>query len=214
LVLDAACGAGLFSRRMAQLGARVVAFDFSEKFIQRARERMKEHTDRIEYRVADATDEAQLLQWGERRFDAAVCTMGLMDMTTIDPLMSALSRLLKVGGRFVFSVMHPCFNQMGCRMTVEEEYRDGELVPVHAVKVMSYIRSAKDKGLGIVGQPVPQYYFHRPISALFDTCFRVGFVLDGMEEPVFDLAADGTRPFSWANYREIPPALIARMRLL
>ena len=29
LVLDAACGNGAFSRRMAELGARVVAFDFS-----------------------------------------------------------------------------------------------------------------------------------------------------------------------------------------
>ena len=38
-VLDVACGAGRFARRMAELGASVVAFDFSERFIARARER-------------------------------------------------------------------------------------------------------------------------------------------------------------------------------
>ena len=38
-ILDAACGAGRFARRMAELGARVVAFDQSEEFIARARER-------------------------------------------------------------------------------------------------------------------------------------------------------------------------------
>src|SRR4029079_14346525 len=38
-VLDVACGAGRFARRMAELGARVVAFDASAEFIARARER-------------------------------------------------------------------------------------------------------------------------------------------------------------------------------
>src|SRR5437879_1783410 len=38
-ILDAACGAGRFARRMAELGARVVAFDHSAEFIARARER-------------------------------------------------------------------------------------------------------------------------------------------------------------------------------
>src|SRR5438067_12671961 len=37
-ILDAACGAGRFARRMAELGARVVAFDYSAEFIARARE--------------------------------------------------------------------------------------------------------------------------------------------------------------------------------
>src|SRR5919112_274011 len=33
-VLDVACGNGVFSRRLAELGARVVAVDFSEKFVE------------------------------------------------------------------------------------------------------------------------------------------------------------------------------------
>src|SRR5215208_5382386 len=39
MILDAACGAGRFARRMAELGATVVAFDYSGEFIARARER-------------------------------------------------------------------------------------------------------------------------------------------------------------------------------
>jgi 2-polyprenyl-3-methyl-5-hydroxy-6-metoxy-1,4-benzoquinol methylase len=214
LVLDAACGNGAFSRRMARLGARVVAFDFSETFLQRAKARTAEHADRIDYRLVDATDEGQLMGLGEGRFDAAVCTMALMDMAAIDPLISALSQLLKAGGRFVFSVPHPCFNNSaGCKLVAEEVDRDGELVVTYAVQVSRYIRPSAAKGVGIVGQPVPQYYFHRPLGVLFDTCFRAGFVLDGLEEPVFDGTVGGNRLFSWANYREIPPALVARMRL-
>jgi hypothetical protein len=81
------------------------------------------------------------------------------------------------------------------------------------VKVARYIRPSTAKGLGIIGQPVPQRYFHRPVSVLFDTCFSAGFVLDGLEEPVFDQPVETTRPFDWANYKEIPPVLVARMRL-
>jgi hypothetical protein len=37
---------------------------------------------------------------------------------------------------------------------------------------------------GIVGQPEPQYYLHRSLQMLFQACFDVGFVIDGIEEPV------------------------------
>ncbi len=38
-ILDVACGAGRFARRMAALGASIVAFDYSDEFVARARER-------------------------------------------------------------------------------------------------------------------------------------------------------------------------------
>ena len=214
LVLDCACGSGIFSRRMAQLGARVVAFDFSEKFLERARARTTELADRIEYRVLDATNEAQMLALGPGRFDAAVCTMAIMDMAEIAPLFSALSKLLKPEGRFVFSVMHPCFNQPGVKKIVEEEDREGKLEAAYALKISRYIYPYTQKGLGIVGQPAPHVYFHRPLSEIFNAGFRAGFVLDGLEEPVFEQPVEPDRPFSWANYREIPPHLVARMRLI
>ncbi|HYN87060.1 MAG TPA: class I SAM-dependent methyltransferase [Ardenticatenaceae bacterium] len=214
VVLDIACGNGSFSRRLAELGAQVVAFDFSATFIERARARTIEYAERIEYRVADATDREQLLALGARRFDAAVSNMALMDMPTIDPLLAALSQLLKPGGRFVFSVMHPCFNSYRTIKVVEEDDRDGQLVTNYTVKVSAYSTPTAFKGLGIIGQPAPHYYFHRPISLLLNSAFGAGFVLDGIEEPVFGSDANPSRPFSWSNYKEIPPALVVRLRLL
>src|SRR5260370_33389077 len=96
-ILDVACGNGVFSRRLAILGARVVATDFSARFLERARARTTEQVERIEYRLVDATDEQQLLALGEAQFDAAVCNMALMDMVTIKPLLAALPRLRKPG---------------------------------------------------------------------------------------------------------------------
>lgn len=79
-ILDVGCEAGRFARRMAELGAHVVAFDFSERFIERAKKRTPLDMKNIEYHVADATDEEQVLALGVNRFDAAVATMALMDM--------------------------------------------------------------------------------------------------------------------------------------
>ena len=210
-VLDAACGNGVFSRRMAAMGCNVVAFDFSEVFLRRARERTTEHTDRIEYHKIDATDEAALLALGERRFDAAVATMALMDMSDINPLMRAMSRLLKPGGRFVFSVLHPCFKQHGISMLAEHEDVGGEFVTTYAIKVRHY-GAGTVKGIGIPGQPVAQLYFERTLSDLFGAAFAAGLALDGLEEPLFGPEAQPNRPFSWQNYKSIPPALIARLR--
>ncbi len=213
-VLDIACGNGAFARRMAALGARVVACDFAPTFIERARARTTEHADRIDYRVIDATDEAALLSLGKQSFDAAVCTVAMMDMATLDPLMSALAQLLKPGARFVFSILHPCFNSgAGMKRVIEEEDREGEIIDVYAVKISNYATPTTYKGLGVIGQPAPQYYFHRPLHVLFNAGFRAGFVIDALEEPVFDQNAKPNRPFSWENYREIPPVLIARLRL-
>jgi len=214
LVLEIACGNGVFARRMAQSGVQVIATDFSKNLLERAKARTTEHADRIEYRLIDATDEAQLLTLGKRRFDAAVCNMAIMDMAEIEPLMSALSQLLKADGRFVFSIMHPCFNNSKVKLMLEEEDREGEIVTVYSVKVSEYIGLLANKGLAIIGQPTPQYYFNRTLSTLFNSCFRAGFVIDGLDEPTFGPEDRSQRSFSWANFKEIPPVLVARCRLL
>jgi hypothetical protein len=98
-------------------------------------------------------------------------------------------------------------------MVAEEEDRDGSLTTAYSVKVSRYIRGSTAKGLGIVGQPTAQNYFHRPLSVLLGVCFNAGFVLDGLEEPAFEEGSEATRPLGWANYWEIPPVLVCRMRL-
>ncbi len=218
LVLDVACGNGVFSRRMAQLGAQVVACDFSSVFIERARARSSEYAARIEYEVIDATDYAQLLGLaksprGIRRFDAVYCGMAIQDMTEVEPLFRGVASLLKPEGRFVFSVPHPAFNSSYIRRVAEEEDREGKLVVEYTLKVTGYIQPRTDKGLGIIGQPAAQFYFHRPLSLLYDLAFQQGFRLDGISEPVFPADMAGERPFSWANYAGIPPVLVSRMRL-
>ena len=213
-VLEVACGNGNFARRMARAGAKVVASDFSETFIDLAKARTVEDADLIDYRVLDATDSGQLLALGEERFDAAVCTMALFDMSAIEPLVASLAKLLKRHGRFVFSIIHPCFESPKVAKVAEtHESSRGGVLTTYSVKVTAYATPFVAKGTGVRGEPAAHWYFHRPLSMIFGACFEAGFVLDGIEEPVFRNSALGNSPGSWSNYREIPPALVARMRL-
>lgn len=215
-VLEIACGNGQFARQMAEAGVQVVATDLSEALVEIARARTAERLDlagRIEFRVVDGTDKAALLALGAGRFDAAVCTMALMDMAEIDPLLGALPRLLKPAGRFVFTIMHPCFNSMGTHLCMEEQDHGGELIVTPSVRVVRYLGVGATKGLAMIGQPAPQWYFHRPLHELLGACFAAGFVLDGLEEPAFASATPSDRVFGWSNFSEIPPMLAARLRL-
>ncbi len=210
-ILDAACGNGQFARKMADAGACIVAVDVSGRMIEKAKARSVHYDDRIEYRVLDCTDREQLLTLGERRFDDVVCTMALMDMSEIQPLISASAKLLKKGGCFVFSLLHPCFNSGMSRQGMERHDIGGELVEDYFVRVSRYIEPLTTTGNAMLGQPVPHYYFHRPISILFNAFFAEGFVVDGIEEPVFESTTDAT--FFDRVFQKIPAALVARMRL-
>jgi 2-polyprenyl-3-methyl-5-hydroxy-6-metoxy-1,4-benzoquinol methylase len=213
-ILDLACGNGQFARHLARLGACVLALDFSERMIEHARARTTEPGERIEFRVVDCTRADALLRLGERQFDAAVCTMALMDMAAIEPLFAALAKLLKAGGCFVFSVLHPCFNSGRVVQVREREDVAGQVVDRYSVRVSGYIHPLTHQGLAMIGQPVPQYYFHRPLSLLLTPAFAAGFVLDGLAEPVFAAPSEGEGSLFEHVYSAMPAALVVRLRLL
>jgi len=212
-VLDAACGNGLTSRRMAAMGADIVAFDFSAEMIAHAQARTEGLAAPVTYHVLDATDVTGLLSLGEGQFDAALCNMALFDMADIAPLLHALARLLRPGGRFVFSVLHPCFNSPHIVQMAEQEDRQGQIVTVYSVKVRDYLSATVSHGLAMRGQPKPQLLFHRSLQDLLGTVFSAGFVLTGLEERAFPPDhPPGQYPLSWGpNFPEIPPVLVARV---
>ncbi len=211
-VLDIACGNGNYARRLGRAGARVTAFDGAERFIAEARARTAPADGEIDYRVIDATDEAAMLTLGPGRFDAAVCSMALMDLACIEPAFAATYALLKPGGRFVFSIPHPCFNSGRCRLTAELINEEGRLEQVYGVHILDYLTLRAEKSAGILNQPELHDYFHRPLSMLIGAGLAAGFMLDGLEEPAFPEGASAKSAFSWAKRPLIPPALVARLR--
>jgi len=208
-ILEIACGNGQFARAMAAQGASVLATDFSEPMLERARA----HGGDVEYRRADATDEGALVALGEPgSFDAIVCNMAIMDIVDIQPMARAGAILLAPGGRFVFSTLHPAFNSSpGTARVLEQSDDDSGVVRRYFVKVTRYGTPATGKGVALEGQPRIQWYFHRSLSDLLRPFLQSGFVFDAVEEPVLppEMVEPGAPE---AVFLDVPPILVARLR--
>ncbi|GED16909.1 hypothetical protein AMI01nite_49000 [Aneurinibacillus migulanus] len=208
-ILDVSCGNGNFSKRLAELGAKVIAFDYSTKMIERAKLRCKDNLNNIDFRVIDATNYDSLIELGVDKFDSSVANMALMDIADISSLIKSLHKLLKQNGCFVFSIPHPCFQPPNARKICEIEDIDGAVVSRKSIQISKYLKSEVFETLGIKGQPVPHLIFHRPISYYLNLLFESNFVLDGILEPTFDDVEKEYYKFDWHH---IPPVIIFRFR--
>lgn len=106
-ILELFCGAGYLSRRLANMGADVTAVDSSERLIGIATEINSRENECIKYAIAEPTDLSVI---EDSTFDDVVCNMGLMMTHDLAGTVAELARLVKLGGRFIFSVLHPCFS--------------------------------------------------------------------------------------------------------
>jgi SAM-dependent methyltransferase len=106
-VLDLACGHGRISRELARRGARVLGLDISGRLIERAEALERADPLGVRYLTGDAGTPDDRLPVGTS--DLAVCCFGLSDIDDLDGALTTVARCLRPGGRFVFSVLHPCF---------------------------------------------------------------------------------------------------------
>jgi ubiquinone/menaquinone biosynthesis C-methylase UbiE len=123
-VLDLACGEGYNSRMLACKGAKVTGIDHSRKMIDLARKDEKREPLGIRYYRMDA---ACLREISDASFDLVTCFMALHDIENYESAIGEVRRVLKRRGRFVFSIMHPCFEDMmvqGVRINAAERYFD------------------------------------------------------------------------------------------
>lgn len=210
MILDIACGNGQFARKMSELGAKVIAIDFSEEFIKIAE--LKSSLYKIDYKVINVTDIDSLNELKNYTFDSVVCTMAIMDIENIEPLITFLPLILKNNGKFIFSVLHPCFNSGEITLIHEHNDLGGLINNNYYIKIKNYLISQKLKGIGIPGQPKIQYYFHRPLNELLNLCFKNNFYMNNIREPSFKDTTDNNL---FNNvYKNIPPAIICSFKLI
>jgi 2-polyprenyl-3-methyl-5-hydroxy-6-metoxy-1,4-benzoquinol methylase len=103
-VLDLACGHGRLSRDLARADAMVVGVDLSAALLDKAR--AKDSTG-IDYVHADVTQAPGW--WDGRRFDGCTCELALMDIDDLPGTLATVATVLRPGGWFVASIVHPCF---------------------------------------------------------------------------------------------------------
>ena len=165
-VLDLACGQGRVSRELSRRGALVVGLDASVALLDRAWLAGNPGPGEIEYRPGRAEDPHLL---AGRQFDAVVSNYGLSDIDDLLGTLANVVRLLRPGGRFVFSILHPCF----------PGYADAPSAwpPGRGYYREEWWLATTDGFRGRVGAN------HRMLSTYLNLLVEHGLVLDRLAEP-------------------------------
>jgi len=106
-VLDVATGTGMVAMAAAQClgnGGHVHAIDLSKNMINQARKNLK-HTglDNIDFHIMDAEN----LEFKSNYFDVITCSYGLFFMPDMSAALKSWLRVLKPGGKLIFTSFAP-----------------------------------------------------------------------------------------------------------
>jgi SAM-dependent methyltransferase len=177
-VCDVACGEGYLSRHLARFDARVViGIDNSAELIRVAQRR----SDRanLAFRVDDAQ---RLATIDDASIDIVVSQLAIMDIEDHRALFRSVRRVLRDGGTFVFSLLHPCF-EGPFRLPDEPQFLRDAAGRETAVAVRRYASEGRwqSGGDGVRGRVGAH---HRMLSTLINDLLSERFVLQRIEEPV------------------------------
>lgn len=189
-MLDAGCGHGYLSRMLATSGAQVTGVEPAQALYDYATE--KEAGEPLGVRYVQA-DLCRLPSLGEP-FDAVVANMVLMDIPDWKEAMRACVDALAAGGLLVFSITHPCFEQLAPQWREHGEYRLREYLAEYEIRG-PYASS-----------------FHRPLSAYLNEAARLGCRLGELAEPALDPATAAAVGLGSDAYVHLPNFLVVAAR--
>ena len=164
-VLDLGCGYGFYTDYFRSVGAKATGVDGSEKMIELARKRYP----LSEFSVMDIT---RPLGFENSRFDVVFSNLVFMDIAEIDAVFSECRRVLKKGGIFYYSILHPAFYDTRW-IKDENGYRYAKIME-------RYIKPYRLEN-NFWGETA---HFHRPLSDYLNTAAKNGFVFKRAGEPV------------------------------
>ena len=99
-VLDLGCGSGVFTKKVYSMGTKsMVGLDISEGLINIA----KKENPRIKFYIGNASK----TPFKNSQFDLITSSLMIQYLKNLEPAFKEVSRILKKGGFFIFSISHP-----------------------------------------------------------------------------------------------------------
>lgn len=118
LILDAGCGTGRNFSKLARAGSSTIGIDFSYGMLTVARRNLADNPDAFPLLLADL-DRSLPFQTGS--FDVVLCALIGEHLSGLQNVLREFHRVLKPGGRLVFSVYHPDMAAAGIEANFERE---------------------------------------------------------------------------------------------
>ncbi|UKE73363.1 class I SAM-dependent methyltransferase [Xanthomonas graminis] len=164
-VLDAGCGSGAHAAELIDQGAFLTGIDNSASMLEIARSRSG---SRARFILADLE---RALPFNHLAFDLVIAPLVLHYLPSWDVPLSEFHRVLRPGGRLVFSVHHPFMDH---NPSTGKSYFD------------TY--EFQDEWI-LGGRSVRMRFWHRPLDAMFCALKDAGFTVDELREPMPDVRA-------------------------
>jgi SAM-dependent methyltransferase len=166
-VLDAGCGPGFYAHELVRRGATVVAVDVTPEMIEVTRELVG---DRVALHVHDLAKPLSFA--ADAEFDVVVSPLTLDYIEDWAPVFAEFARVLRPGGRLVYSHSHPMSDYLLVTRKINPDAR-------------YFTRERYTTEWRGFGKPAPDVVaYRRPLAQMFNPLIEAGFVIEHVLEPL------------------------------
>lgn len=194
--IELGCGGGQFGIALSKAGATVTGVDISSEQLAHARTLAADHGEAIDFIEASVTDMPMI---EEGTYDLAFSAFAFQWVKDLSACFSEAHRVLKPGGRFVFSVDHPLYRCL--------DPETGDLTTSYFDDTPRRNYSEKLDAEMVI--------YRRTVSDIVTAVLDAGFSIDALREPghadpeKYESAYGSFQPDRMAR---IPPTLVIAAR--
>jgi ubiquinone/menaquinone biosynthesis C-methylase UbiE len=142
-ILEIGCGTGKNTGLLADIGEKVLAFDFSQAMINRAKEKLP--LEHVTFAVADLT-----CSWpcDDQSVNLVVCNLVLEHIDDLSFIFAEAFRALMAGGDFFICELHPFRQYQGIKANFKRDQGTIE-IPAFVHHISEFVHAARSNGLTI-----------------------------------------------------------------
>jgi ubiquinone/menaquinone biosynthesis C-methylase UbiE len=190
-VLDLGCGSGIFTKKIQRSGGKVVGLDRSKVLLEIAREENPT--------IPFIQGSALKLPFPQGRFEIVSSNLLIHYFRNLSNVFKEVARVLKPGGRFVFSFHHPV-NEVVTRKEVSGK--------THAI-LTSYFHERPYRWKMLQMKMVS---YHHTFENVFEALYRTGFRVERLLEPTPPPSSRRLDPTAYRWTTRIPSFCAVRAR--
>lgn len=183
-ILDLACGQGIFTNRLAKLGAKVKGIDLAPALIDIAK-KSAEEIHNPDFFVAPSHD---LYMIKDSSMDVIIISLAIQNIEKVKETFAECKRVLTNVGRLLIIMNHPAF-----RNPKETSWEYDEHEKIQYRRVNSYLSENKatiDMTPGSAKDKKYTYSFHRPLQYYSKLLEKNNFLIGRIEEWESDRASE------------------------